>query len=129
MFSTLRAMMLIVAVVIVSGCDSAVDIEKFRAENCPLPHQGSLVPGDMVRIKVSDNKGQVLQTANYHRTADKLSGTLNTYFEKCGMTAIRVRVNTHGVAVEGGHWNSAKPEVLPIIEFEHFEIEPWTSEN
>jgi hypothetical protein len=88
----------------------------FQEEHCHLnPHNYQV--GDMIRVKVSGNKAQVLELASYYS---------NNVEKSCQSNGILVRVATHGIANDGGHWNSAKPEVLPDLRLQTFETEPWS---
>lgn len=101
---------------------SEEEIQTHRTANCPIsevnPHK--LSRGDLVRIKVSGVKGQILSGGGYSFPDGR------HIFSACDIKKFEVRVGTHGIARDGGNWDTARPEVLPIRYFEYFEIEPWT---
>ena len=112
------------AVLTLSACSLPPEqVRAYRAEHCPLSkyNPAGHKVGDLVTIRVSGNRGQLLTIPSYRRKGDRaISG------EECDMrsTTFEVRVDTHGIAREGGNWNTARPEVLPVLEFLHFELEP-----
>lgn len=117
---------------IVTACGSSLpksEVSQYREAHCPLnPH--NLKPADFVQIQVSGQKGQVLSLPSYQWGEARYKSRAEIKQFACLLSPkYRVRVNTHGIGLDSGLWDSARPEVLPIIYFEPFEIAPWPNDT
>lgn len=118
-----RLSLLLLASLTLWGCSDSEDVEKYRDTHCPLTdlNPENLKTGDFVNIKVSGTKGQVQEIPRYSFTTETARSSGSGVW--CNTLPFRVRVNSHGIAHDGGRWSTARPEVLPVLEFKHFEIE------
>ena len=97
----------------------------YRAEHCPISdfNPEGLVPGSQVTLKATNDVvfGQVVKVPAYRR---HISGSVLQKSLLCSMNPrdFSVRIGSHGIAHEGGNWSTAKPEVLPLRDMQHFEL-------
>jgi hypothetical protein len=83
--------------------------------------------GQLVKVKLSGHKAMVVEP---QRWSERIPGHARDEDALCQRTgSVEARLNLHGIALDqGAFWDSVKPEVLPIIKFQTFELEPWTEE-
>lgn len=99
--------------------------EAHREQNCPITglNPDNLIPGSRVTIAATNDTvfGQVIKTPRYLH--EITSGSVFGFDWVCNIEkTFLVRIGTHGIAHDGGSWDTARPEVLPEREMYHFEI-------